>query len=60
MKLRKERHGTHLALTVHADAAVAAVLAGGAVSGQHHELPLAVAGGAVQVTGIAGDVNVVI
>lgn len=59
-KVEKKRHCTHLALTIHTDAAVAAVLAGGAVSRQHHQLPLAIAGGAVQVAGVAGDVNVVI
>lgn len=54
------RSWTHLTLTIHADATVAAVLAGRAVSCRHHQLPLAVGRGAVEVTGVAGDMNVVI
>ena len=55
-----QQHQTHLTCTVHTDAAVAAVLAGSAVSCIHHELSLAVCRGAVEVTGVAGDMNVVI
>lgn len=51
---------THLTLTVHTHPAVAAVLAGSAVACRHHELPLAVCRGAVQVAGVTGDVHVVV
>lgn len=51
---------TRLTRPVHAHAAVAAVLAGSAVSRRHHELPLAVGRGAVEVTGVAGDMNIII
>lgn len=57
---KKGRCWTHLTLTIHADAAVTAVFAGSAVSRCHHQLPLAIGGGAVEVAGVTGDVNVVI
>lgn len=51
---------TDLTCPVHTDAAVAAVLAGSAISCRHHELPVAVSRGAVKVAGVTGDVNVII
>lgn len=63
---RSETSGTcattfnNLTFSRHADPAQVGELAGRAVAGGHHELPLAVHGGAVQVAGLAGDVYVVI
>lgn len=51
---------THLTLTVHADSAVAAVFTGRAVARRHHQLTLAVGGGAVEIARVAGDVHVVV
>ena len=53
-------HGSNLTLPIHADAAVAAVLAGGSVACFHHQLPLAVNRGAMQITRVTWDVDIVI
>lgn len=50
----------NLTFSRHANPSQFGELAGRAVPGGHHELPLAVHSGAVQVTGLAGDVDVVI
>lgn len=50
----------NLTFSRHADPSQVGELAGCAVAGGHHELPLAVHGGAVQVTRLAGDVHVVV
>lgn len=50
----------NLTFSRHADPSQVGELAGRAVAGGHHELPLAVHGGAVQVTRLAGDVHVVV
>lgn len=50
----------NLTFSRHADPAQVGELAGRAVAGGHHELPLAIHGGAVQVTWLAGDVHVVV
>lgn len=64
--LSGETSGTHatvfnnLTFSRHADPSQVCELAGRAVAGGDHELPLAVHSGAVQVTGLAGDVDVVV
>lgn len=50
----------NLTFSRHANPSQVGELAGSAISGWHHELPLAVHGGAVQVTRLTGDVHVVI
>lgn len=50
----------NLTFSRHADPSQVGELAGRAVAGGHHELPLAVHGGAVQITRLAGDVHVVV
>lgn len=63
---RKDTRGTsattfnNLTFSRHADPSQVGELAGRAVVGGDHELPLAVHGGAVQVTRLAGDVHVVV
>jgi hypothetical protein len=50
----------NLTFSRHANPTQVCELAGRAIAGGHHELPLAIYGGAMQVTRLAGNVDVVI
>lgn len=50
----------NLTFSRHANPSQVSELAGSAISGRHHELPLAIHSGAVQITRLAGDVDIVI
>lgn len=50
----------NLTFSRHAHSSERRGFAGGAVPGQDHQLPLPVGGGAVEITGLAGDVDIVI
>lgn len=50
----------NLTFSRHANPSQVGELAGSAVAGGHHELPLAVHSGAVQIAWLTGDVDVVI
>lgn len=50
----------NLTFSRHANPSQVSELAGSAIAGGHHELPLAIHSGAVQIAGLTGDVDVVI
>lgn len=57
---RVARMLNNLTFSRHAHPSERRGFAGGAISGQDHQLPLPIGGGAVEITGLARDVDIVI